>query len=161
MHEKRRCAGCGRAFVPRPQVPTQRYCAAKGCQRERRRRWQATKRREDPDYQANQAAAQRRWLARHRGYWRGYRATHPESTERNRCAQRERNEKRRAKAAHGVAAPIAKSDASGAISPLSSGTYRLMALASPGIAKSDAWTVRISLLSDDYGAKGSDCKERT
>lgn len=158
--QKRRCGGCGRVFVPRPQVPTQRYCSAKRCQRERRRRWQAAKRYDDPDYQENQAQAQRRWLQRHPEYWREYRKKHPEYTERNRRAQRERNEKRRG-AQHAVAPPIAKSDASGAICALVSGTYRLTALGPPEIAKMDAWTVQIALLSEDYESDAVDCKERT
>jgi hypothetical protein len=36
MHSGR-CASCGKAFVPRPQVRQQRFCSAAACQRERRR----------------------------------------------------------------------------------------------------------------------------
>lgn len=67
---ERRCAACGWRFVPRRNVPEQRYCSKPQCQRTRRRRWQREKLQVDPDYQANQAAAQQRWRERHREYWR-------------------------------------------------------------------------------------------
>ena len=149
--ETRRCAGCGRAFHPRPQVPTQRFCALARCQRERRRRWQAAKRQHDPDYRDNQGVAQRRWLARHPHYWRDYRARHPDSVTRNREAQRRRNAARRRT---GPIAKIAKSDASTPETPLPVGIYRLLPVAGPGIAKMDAWTVKIAVLSGTYGTGG-------
>ncbi len=90
----RRCAGCGGLFTPRPQVPQQRFCAAPACQCERRRRWNAA-RRKDPDYRANQAQAQRAWCAGHPDYWRAYRQRHPLYCERNRARQRERDRHRR------------------------------------------------------------------
>jgi hypothetical protein len=92
---KRRCAACGCLFVPRRNVPQQRYCSKRECQRTRRRRWQRQKLKADADYRANQAAAQRRWRERHPDYWRRYRQGHPDSTERNRQRQRERNRRRR------------------------------------------------------------------
>ena len=67
------CASCGRAFPVRPQSPKQTYCGALECQRERRRRWNRVKLRTDPDYRANQAAAQRAWHARNPEYWQTYR----------------------------------------------------------------------------------------
>jgi hypothetical protein len=88
--ERRRCAACEQAFRPRTQSPGQLYCGQAPCQRERRRRWQRSKRQRDEDYRANQARAQRVWAADHRDYWRGWRAAHPEYTERNRVAQRRR-----------------------------------------------------------------------
>lgn len=102
---KRRCAGCGRLFAPRKQVPNQRYCPAPACQKARRRDWQRVKRQSDPDYRANQAQAQQRWAARNPGYWRAYREAHPEVAERNRAQQRRRNR------ARGKASAIAKMDA--------------------------------------------------
>jgi hypothetical protein len=81
---KRRCAACGCLFEPRRNVPHQRYCSERGCQRTRRRRWQRQKLKADADYRANQAAAQRRWRERHPAYWRDYRQRHPDSTARNR-----------------------------------------------------------------------------
>jgi hypothetical protein len=66
--QSRQCTGCGQAFQPRPQVPEQCYCAEEACQRERRRRWQQTKRQSDPDYRDNQTRAQRSWRERHAQY---------------------------------------------------------------------------------------------
>lgn len=45
----------------------------------------------DPDYKANQDRARKAWRERNPGYWRRYRQEHPESAERNRLKQRERN----------------------------------------------------------------------
>ena len=71
--DTKRCAACEQVFTPRRNVPNQRYCSKPECQRARRRRWQRYKHKTDPDYQANQAAAQRRWRERHREYWGRYR----------------------------------------------------------------------------------------
>jgi hypothetical protein len=94
--ERRRCAACDRAFRPRAQVPHQRYCALAACQRERRRRWQQSKLHADADYRANQRQAQRAWADVHGEYWREYRASHPDYTDRNRLEQRRRDRGRRA-----------------------------------------------------------------
>ena len=85
---QRRCAGCGCLFVPRRNVPQQRYCSKRACQRTRRRRWRE----------------------RHPAYWRGYRQRRPDYAERNREQQRERN-RRRGSAGTGPSPPIAKMDA--------------------------------------------------
>jgi len=143
--EMRRCLACGQLFRPRGQNPQQHYCSDPACQRERRRRWQREKLRSDPDYQDNQARAQQLWRASHPEYWREYRRRHPEYTERNRSAQRQRN--RRGRAPEPRARPIAKRDASGAISQVPSGTYLLRRMDPSGIAKRDAWTVEIAVLS--------------
>ena len=87
--ENKRCAGCRGRFTPRPQTPRQRFCSARACQRERRRRWQHEKRGSDRDYRENQARAQQRWAQRHPQYWREYRTTHPEYTARNRASCKE------------------------------------------------------------------------
>ena len=91
---RRRCAACGRVFRPRSQVQEQRYCGLPACRRERRRRWQSSKRRSDADYRHNQALAQRAWAAAHADYWRNYRLTHREYGERNRLRQRQRARRR-------------------------------------------------------------------
>jgi hypothetical protein len=143
--DRRRCAGCGDRFTPRRNVPAQRYCSKPECQRERRRGWQRQKLKEDPDYRANQAAAQRGWRERHPEYWRGYRQRHPGYTERNRQQQRLRN---RAQHATGPSPPgIAKMDAYESQTRLGSGTYRLVPVAGPGVAKMDAYVVEMRVLS--------------
>ena len=144
---KRRCAACGCLFVPRPNVPRQRYCSKRACQRTRRSRWQRRKLKTDADYRANQAAAQRRWRERHPEYWRRYRRSRPEYAERNREQQRERNGRRRV-AGTGPSPPaIANMDAYRSQKPLRSGTYRLVPVAEPGVAKMDAYLVEMQVLS--------------
>ncbi len=151
----RRCAGCRRRFEPRAQSPTQRFCSAPACQRERRRRWQRDKRQRDPDYRDNQSRAQARWAESHPQYWREYRATHPDYVETNRRAQAQRDARRRGapapvSAVGEDASPLAKSDAWKPDSRLDSGTYRLIPVTRqhPMLAKSDAYIVEIRALPD-------------
>jgi hypothetical protein len=145
---KWRCAACGCLFAPRRNVPQQRYCSKRACQRTRRRRWQRQKLKSDADYRANQAAAQRRWRERHPNYWRDYRRHHPDSTARNREKQRARN-RRRGVAVTGPSPPvIANMDAYRSQKPLRSGTYRLVPVAEPGVAKMDAYLVEMQVLSE-------------
>jgi len=145
--ECRQCAGCGRAFRPCAQVPRQRYCGQPACQRERRRRWQRSKRQADEDYRANQAEAQRDWAGSHQDYWRRWRAAHPEYTERNRLAQRRRDRCRHA-------SRLAKMDASTPISSITSGTYRLVPWTGGDLAKMAACTVKLIVISKEYGQSG-------
>jgi hypothetical protein len=159
--ESRRCAGCGQAFRPRPQVPQQHYCSAAACQRERRRIWQQAKRSSDTDYRENQARAQRAWTQSHREYWREYRRAHPQYSERNRNGARQRQRDRRRQAASSEAARFAKMDASMADSVVPSGTYRLVPATAAEFAKMDACLVEITLVSTRYGRAGEVCKERT
>jgi hypothetical protein len=145
--DRTRCAACDDLFAARRNVPSQTYCSKPECQRERRRRWQRQKLEEDPDYRANQAAAQRRWRERHPDYWRRYRRSHPGYTERNREQQRQRNRKR-GQAVTGPSPPgIAKMDAYEAQTAVASGTYRLIPVAGGGIAKMDAYLVEMHVLS--------------
>ena len=145
--DRTRCAACGELFTPRRNVPDQKYCSKRECQRERRRRWQRQKLKEDPDYRANQAAAQRRWRERHPEYWRRYRQSHPAYTERNRKQQLQRNRKR----GQGVTSPsppaIAKMDAYEAQTVVASGTYRLIPVSGREIAKMDAYLVEMHVIS--------------
>ena len=152
--QSRRCTACGHAFRPRPQVPQQNYCPTSDCQRERRRSWQKVKRESDLDYRDNQARAQRAWLGRNPDYWREYRRTHPQYSDRNRVQQRERNDRRRERL-------IAKMDVSTPIFPLFSGIYRISQVPSAGIAKMDAWMAEITLLSVPSDQPKPYCKERT
>jgi hypothetical protein len=144
--QHRQCLCCGLEFRPRPQTPGQLYCGEAACQRERRRRWQRTKQQNDADYRDNQRRAQRAWTARHGAYWREWRARHPEYCERNRLQQRLRNGHRRL-------ASIAKMDASAPDQLVPSGTYRLVP-AGGAIAKMDAWTVKIAVITAPYTDAG-------
>jgi hypothetical protein len=144
---KRRCAACGDLFVPRRNVPQQRYCSKPACQRTRRQRWQRHKLKSDADYRANQAAAQRRWRERHRTYWRRYRQRRPEYAERNRDRQGERNRRRRSAGPAPAPPGIANMDASRAQTPFRSGTYRLIPVTAARVAKMDAYLVEMHVLS--------------
>jgi hypothetical protein len=138
--ESRRCAACGQCFEPRPQVRNQIYCPAAVCQRERRRRWRQTKLQSDPDYRANQREAQQTWRRRHPEYWRAYRERHPAYLEANRLKQRLRDQKRRS-------ARLAKIDVRTSEFTVPSGTYQLLPVNAADLAKRDAWTVEITVLS--------------
>jgi hypothetical protein len=126
--QSKQCAACGAAFRPRPQVPTQCYCAAPACQRERRRRWQQAKRKRDPDYYDNQTRAHRAWRERNPDYSREYRSQHPDYVENNRERQRDRNRERRA-------SRIARMEVSVPVLALPSGLYHISPVPRPGIAK--------------------------
>jgi len=154
---ERRCEHCGERFIPRPNVARQRYCSKEACQRARRRRWRRRKLRTDAEYRGNQGDAQKRWRETHREYWKAYRATHPEYVERNRAFQRGRNRRRR----EGV---IAKRYESTDWNRMRSGVYRLIPEGVGGIAKSDAYLVKLDILPGTYprgGAFFSDCKQIT
>jgi SAM-dependent methyltransferase len=73
---------------------------------ERKRRWHNKKLADDPDYRQNRRDTQKKWRETHRDYWQRYRETRPESVERNRQRQRERNRLRRV-----PSRPIANTDA--------------------------------------------------
>ncbi len=147
---RKQCAACDDRFTPRRNVPDQAYCSKPECQRERRRRWQREKLRQDPDYRANQQAAQQRWCERNPEYWRKYRQTHPEYTVRNRIKQRERNRHRDLLATGASVPAIAKMDACLDKRPVASGTYRLIPVTGPGIAKMDGYLVKMQVLSEGY-----------
>ena len=83
------------------------------------------------------ARAQEAWRIRHPGYWRAYRATHAHYTNANRAQQAHRD----------AARHLAKMDVSTGFSPGVSGIYRLSAAGGGDLAKSDAWTVELTVLS--------------
>jgi len=45
----------------------------------------------DPDFKEDQKVSNKKWAARHPGYWKQYRLNHPEKAERNRILQKLRN----------------------------------------------------------------------
>jgi hypothetical protein len=140
MKSTRLCLACGSAFMPLLHVPNQRYCSLNACQRARRRDWQRLRLRTDDDYRDNQARAQEKWRAGHSAYWREYRAAHPAYRDRNRDMQRTRNARRNFE-------PIANMDVTGFRQPLASGFYVLCDADEAGVAKMNAWTVHIAVLS--------------
>ncbi len=134
------CEGCGKAFHPRNKA--QHYCLEPGCQRKRKSLWQKQKIANDPEYQGNQADAQKSWRKKRPDYWREYRQRHPEYTQRNRQQQRLRNQRKRHPSAATSGPVIANMDAA---FPVKSGTYRLIGV-SGMIANMDV-VVELSVVS--------------
>jgi len=126
--EKRRCAGCGKAFWPRPQVPEQKYCGEPECRRSRRRSWQQAKRRKDADYRDNQARAHRAWAEENSAHWQVYRCGHPEYVPAN-CEKQHQRDRRRC-----AAKVLAKMDSSKLLSAVPSGTLSLLLVGVEGRA---------------------------
>lgn len=145
MAERRNCKHCQKSFRPRPQNPDQQYCSESDCQRARKRIWQQRKLLADPDYHANQRAAQSIWQKKNPDYWSKYRQRNPVYVERNRANQRDRNHYRnwQDKGRSG----IAKMDSSISESSIIPGRYQLRRIDSGRIAKMDALIVEINLFS--------------
>ena len=139
--KRRWCNACGESFLPRAQSPRQTYCTKEPCQRERKRLWQQTKRKSDPDYLENQLGAQRAWSKRNPDYWKSYRTKHPAYVSQNRAKQQARNHKSTA---------IAKMDLSGASAELPSGVYQLTKLSENSQGPADVWTVLISVIAQKH-----------
>jgi len=136
------CPHCGRKFLPHPAVLNQRYCGSTDCQKARKRKWQKEKLTSDPGYRENQAAAQKAWRERNKGYWREYRKENRHYREKNRLRQRVRNRQRRM---------IAKMDALEAKTLISPGRYRLVPLYGK-IAKMDELIVEIGVVARECAA---------
>lgn len=143
---KRACAACGRLFVPRLQIPNQRFCSDPACQRERRRRTQAERRANKPATRANDAQYRRDWRIKNPDYWKRYRATHPEYAERNRIQQRKRNKVRKN-------SDIAN-EAVWPAHPFIGGLFRLSPVTGRKIANEAVWIVEINVLSGPAGFSG-------
>ena len=136
------CRHCGKRFLPHPAVLNQHYCGSAGCQRARKRTWQKEKLKSDPDYRANQAAAQKAWRKKNSDYWKEYRTRNHEYREKNRLRQRERNRQRRL---------MAKMDEQPAKPAVAPGRYRLVPL-SGTIAKMDALIVELGVVARECAA---------
>jgi len=89
----------------------------------------------DPDYRANQRAAQRQWIEKRPDYWRKYRERNARYCVRNRLMQRGRDIERRQ-------GDLAKMDAWKAPSDLVFGEYYLL----PRLAKMDASPRKVLLI---------------
>jgi hypothetical protein len=147
--EKRRCAVCRKTFTPTRRVAKQRFCADPECQKERRRRKQKKKRRRDEDYRENDQRAQREWAKKHPQYWKAYRESHPEYTEKNLQQQHQRDAKGGEKGAvvgRGQQGLRVTEDAPQSKEPFKSGIYELRLANSGVLANEDSMKVEISLL---------------
>ena len=151
--KKRKCANpaCRRLFEPNPKNRNQRYCSRKECQKARKAKWQREKMASDEEYRKNQADSQARWAAKKEGYWKRYRASHPEYEDRNREKQKERDRTRRSrdgpKSDASISGDLAKMDALNPENEIITGTYRLIPVQGDTLAKMDAITVELRTIS--------------
>lgn len=144
-----RCAHCHRRFISRPQNKDQLFCNRLICQKQRRNLWRKRKRASDADYRANQQDAQARWLEKNPDYYRNYRKRHSNYAEKNRQKQRERNRRRsRSSAGQSRFPMIAKSNAWSSKNTAISGYYKVEAVSSAMIAKSNASIIKLTYISD-------------
>lgn len=151
------CKQCDAVFK-KQRNPSQVYCSAPDCQRERKNKWRREKMSADSDYKNNQQVANKHWQTKNPDYWRGYRASHPDYVQSNRDAQRVRDRTTGNTMAHhsigdmagGSNAPhLAKSDALPHETHINTGSYWLVAI-DEGLAKSDALPVKITLITEGY-----------
>src|SRR5215469_13589164 len=91
----RRCRYCNQPFEPSRGHPQQVVCSRQACQQRRRADSREQKLAADPEYRQVCRESARKWRADHPGYWRRYRAAHPQSAERNRTRQRQRDQRQR------------------------------------------------------------------
>ena len=95
MRPSRSCRYCRQIFQPSIYRPEQRVCSQPACQRQRRSDYHRERIRADVAYAEDVRVSQRKWRAAHPNYWKRYREQHPESAERNRKQQQQRDRKRR------------------------------------------------------------------
>ena len=148
----KQCQHCGQDFTP--IRCNQKYCTCRSCQKSRKRKWQKEKLERDPDYNANQRDAQKRWCEKNKDYWQKYRSTHPGYKTSNLQLQRMRNTRRSGKMPQDGVGNIAKMDSK--VAELS-GTYYIFPVTSCTelpelIAKMDAKLVTIQSVTG-IGAK--------
>jgi hypothetical protein len=92
---ERRCRYCDQKFEPSRSHPKQVVCSAPVCQQRRRGQSRRQKLVTDPEYRLVCRESARKWRADHPDYWQQYRAAKPESVERNRAQQRQRDQRQR------------------------------------------------------------------
>lgn len=151
------CKRCNTVFT-KQRNPSQAYCSAPDCQRERKNKWRRDKMSADSDYKNNQQVANKRWQIKHPVYWRDYRASHPDYVQSNRNAQRARDRtadnnilphSMDSGVGGGNASHLAKSDALPTETLINTGSYWLIAI-DDNLAKSDALLVKITLITEGY-----------
>jgi len=91
----RRCRYCNQQFEPSRGHPEQAVCSRPACQQRRRGENRKQKLAADPEYRQVCRESARKWRADHPGYWKQYRAAKPESAERNRAQQQQRDQRQR------------------------------------------------------------------
>src|SRR5437667_3792535 len=112
--EQRCCRFCQRQFEPSRFHAEQMVCSDQPCQQQRRSENRRQKLTLDAEYRQVCRDSARKWRANHAGYWQQYRAAKPESVQRNRSQQRQRDLRQRlANLANNNSALDLKSSAAG------------------------------------------------
>jgi hypothetical protein len=91
----RRCRFCEKQFEPSRFHPEQTVCSEKPCQQRRHAESRKKKLSSDPEYRQVCRDSAHKWRVNHPGYWKQYRAAKPESVERNRVQQQQRDQRQR------------------------------------------------------------------
>ena len=148
MENSFQCQCCRRLLPLNPSISNQRFCNRPKCQQTRRNKWRRAKLKNDPDYRANKADAQRRWRQKNPDYQKRYRDEHPEYVLENRRRQKQRHLKNRVSS--GADSLIVKRDAIRPENGMISGVYRLIPEDVDKIVKRDAIIVKIDAISGHY-----------
>ena len=136
------CVHCCEFFPPSPRHKHQNYCMKPACRRAKKAAWKRHKMAVDPDFKLDQKLSNKKWAAKHPGYWKQYRKRNPKKAKRNQILQAVRNRRRakRIKDESTLSTPlIAKVDASISNKFNLVGQFWLV----PVIAKVDALKVNI------------------
>jgi len=89
------CRFCRKPFQASRFHPEQAACSDSSCQRQRRSQNHKQRLALDAEYRETCRDSARKWRANHRGYWKQYRRAKPESAERNRVQQSQRDLRQR------------------------------------------------------------------
>lgn len=149
--KKYRCRHCRRLLPMRRSDQSSRYCNKRECQNAKKTAWNRKMLAGDVQYEQDQKEANGIWLKNNPGYWKEYRASHPDYTKRNREQQKKRNQKiKKELAGQESKRVIAKSNQGEPEKRFISGKYQLVPLSDDNdelIAKIDAIVVEINEIS--------------
>jgi len=91
----RKCPYCHTFFIPSPRGggKNQKVCKKPSCKKALKAEKNARWKRENPDHWRNDYPRVKQWLDQHPGYLKQYRANHPEYVQKNREAQKQRDQR--------------------------------------------------------------------
>jgi hypothetical protein len=91
------CPYCRTFFIPSPRGggKQQKVCGKPSCKKALKAENNARWRRENPDCWRNDYPRVKQWLNQHPGYLKQYRINHPEYVQKNREAQRQRDQRKK------------------------------------------------------------------
>jgi hypothetical protein len=93
----RKCPYCHSFFIPTPRGggKNQKVCKKSSCKKALKAENNARWRRNNPNCCLNDYPRVKQWLDQHPGYLKQYRANHPEYVQKNREAQRKRDQRKK------------------------------------------------------------------